>query len=483
MKQLINWRQKIVLLLLGMFLSLVILEALLRLGGFFYIFARDVRNKTSLSTFDPFQYRILCIGESTTALGGKDSYPAQLEKILQERVGAVHCKTINRAVPGTDTDAIVSELEYNLVKFKPHMIISMMGINDDAGFFEPKVEGQLVHGIRGGKDFIKSLRAYKLLRLIFRRALFKKALGEMCVSRAREYLDNKHYQEASKMLNEAFILNPHDPFSYILMGRCFYEQERYDEAKTYLNKAETLSLHDESALMELGWCYYDVGDFLKAEGLFQKAVKIKPRDQDIYAEFAQLYISEKLFTQAESMFLEAISLAPEQHDLYLDLGLCYFEQGRLDEAECLLKEALVLSKGDLIVSRYLGFIKEAQGRPAEAKTYFEKASSVMEKAESMTRKNYMKLKEIAQSRNIALVCVQYPMRKVQDLKSLFQEGAGIIFVDNETVFKDAVNKERFEDYFQDRFGGDFGHCTPKGNRLLAENIADVLVKEVFNKRL
>jgi lysophospholipase L1-like esterase len=30
-------------------------------------------------------------------------------------------------------------------------------------------------------------------------------------------------------------------------------------------------------------------------------------------------------------------------------------------------------------------------------------------------------------------------------------------------------------------GGDFGHCTPKGNRLLAENIAQTILKEVFHK--
>jgi hypothetical protein len=31
------------------------------------------------------------------------------------------------------------------------------------------------------------------------------------------------------------------------------------------------------------------------------------------------------------------------------------------------------------------------------------------------------------------------------------------------------------------FGGDFGHCTDRGNRLLAENIADTIVKEAFHK--
>jgi hypothetical protein len=31
------------------------------------------------------------------------------------------------------------------------------------------------------------------------------------------------------------------------------------------------------------------------------------------------------------------------------------------------------------------------------------------------------------------------------------------------------------------FAGDFGHCTDKGNRLLAENIATVILKEVFGR--
>jgi hypothetical protein len=64
------------------------------------------------------------------------------------------------------------------------------------------------------------------------------------------------------------------------------------------------------------------------------------------------------------------------------------------------------------------------------------------------------------------------------------EGGGkeIIFVDNKKVFKDAVKKDGYNTYFVDMFGGDFGHCTVKGNRLLAENIANTILKEVFHKQ-
>ena len=74
------------------------------------------------------------------------------------------------------------------------------------------------------------------------------------------------------------------------------------------------------------------------------------------------------------------------------------------------------------------------------------------------------------------------MRSIAPLKKIFQGNErGIIFVDNEQVFKDGVKKEGTRAYFRDMFGGDFGHCTEKGNRLLAGNIARAILKEVFNK--
>jgi hypothetical protein len=98
-----------------------------------------------------------------------------------------------------------------------------------------------------------------------------------------------------------------------------------------------------------------------------------------------------------------------------------------------------------------------------------------------TVNNYKEIKKILEKRRIQLVCVQYPMRRVESLKKIFEETRDIIFVDNEAIFKKAVAKESYDDYFVDIFGGDFGHCTPKGNRLLGENIANVILREVFHR--
>jgi hypothetical protein len=79
------------------------------------------------------------------------------------------------------------------------------------------------------------------------------------------------------------------------------------------------------------------------------------------------------------------------------------------------------------------------------------------------------------------VCVQYPMISVEPLKEIFDGERGVVFVGNEKVFNRALKRGSYIEYFQDSFGGNFGHCTPKGNRLLAENIANVILKEVFHK--
>ena len=81
-----------------------------------------------------------------------------------------------------------------------------------------------------------------------------------------------------------------------------------------------------------------------------------------------------------------------------------------------------------------------------------------------------------------MVCVQYPLCSVEPLKKIFEGQRGIIFVDNEKIFVEAVEKDGYKEYFKDIFGGIFGHCTEKGNRLLAKNIANVILKEVFLNR-
>jgi lysophospholipase L1-like esterase len=93
------------------------------------------------------------------------------------------------------------------------------------------------------------------------------------------------------------------------------------------------------------------------------------------------------------------------------------------------------------------------------------------------RRNYRRLQEIADSISARLVIMQYPGRDISPLREIFDSPEEIIFVENKKPFQEAWEEGGYEQYFVDRFGGDFGHCTPRGNRIIAENLYEKLFKQ------
>jgi hypothetical protein len=73
--------------------------------------------------------------------------------------------------------------------------------------------------------------------------------------------------------------------------------------------------------------------------------------------------------------------------------------------------------------------------------------------------------------------MQYPVRSVEPWKKILSDNANygdIIFVSNEETYKEALRKCRYDEIFTDQFAGDFGHCTDKGNKMIAENLANAM---------
>ena len=122
-------RQKFFLIVFGVILTLVLLEIGLRLAGSAVLFLQERHNQL---TSGQQRYRILCLGESTTALGGQDAYPSQLQTILNDRSQRQKFTVINKGIVSTTTDYILAHLEENLDHYKPQMVVVMMGINDKA---------------------------------------------------------------------------------------------------------------------------------------------------------------------------------------------------------------------------------------------------------------------------------------------------------------------------------------------------------------
>lgn len=113
----------VVIVLISTFFTI---ELLLFLGGKIFLFLQE--NEYIKDLDRPGSYRILCLGDSTTAIGGKISWPSQLAFLLNQDTKKF--TVINRGVILADSQKMLTELKEDLGKYQPHMVILMGGIND-----------------------------------------------------------------------------------------------------------------------------------------------------------------------------------------------------------------------------------------------------------------------------------------------------------------------------------------------------------------
>lgn len=126
-------------LLLGILFTVILVELALTGAQWAFMHWQQSTNLTQV-TEGTRPYRILCIGESTTAVAGSDdgallipqnSYPSQLEGILEQRRPGVDFEIINNGLMGGTSQQVLALLESSIDAYEPDMIIAMMGIKDD----------------------------------------------------------------------------------------------------------------------------------------------------------------------------------------------------------------------------------------------------------------------------------------------------------------------------------------------------------------
>jgi tetratricopeptide (TPR) repeat protein len=446
--------KRILLISFGLLLSLIILESGLRLAGFALTALQERRNLRSLQTAG--SYRILCLGESTT----QGQYPPFLAASLNQNSRQVKFTVIDEGKGGTMTPAILSHVEGYLDKYHPDMVVAMMGINDGLAPHLPPEFRTDSHSL------FESLRIYELARLIrLHFAVRRDAAAGRPVPRNS---------------------GPASEDEYVELGADFLARGQFDQSEASLKKALALNPRNLQAYLHLGDGYKLQGRFAEAEASYEKAVEIDSSFVSAYLQLGYVDRSQNKFKQAEAGEEAALKLDPKNGWAYCELGDIYKQEGRLKLAERWYRKGLEVSDSLASARLYgeLATISANDGRTAQANEYYEKARRAVEagpmSSGPSTARNYQALKAILDRRKIKLVCVQYPMRSVASLKEIFAGQAdGVIFVDNEGPFRAAVGRDGVAAYFRDMFGGDFGHCTDKGNQLLGENIAKAILRELF----
>ncbi len=429
--------QKLFLIFFGIFLAFVFLEVFLRVGGFVLSSYQRAHNKEDLDA----EYRILCLGESTTAFGGTSSWPAYLERILNNKSKDIKFKVFNEGLAGTRTVFILSKLDENLEKYNPNIVITMMGVNDR------EISVIYKNDIKNENYLIlKSFRVYKLIKLII--DSFKNLIGKNNVLEKSDDLLNQE-EEFMKKLEK----NPDNVNLYVGLSKVYIKMDNYYEAEEVLK-----------------------------EGLEKD-----PEYGAIYASLGKIYMKQDRYDEAEEVLKEGLEKDPEYVYIYKKLSELYLDAGEDKEAERIINicseknnNIYINEKSDEV---YIGSMNiHENNKITEGKIEIEiKERDYYGMFSDVTKYHYNELYNELKKRDIKYIAMQYPTMDVNDLKIMFDEDdkKDIIFVSNKENFNDALAEEDYWNYFVDKLAnGSFGHCTPKGNRLIAENVAGIILNEL-----
>jgi tetratricopeptide (TPR) repeat protein len=530
-----SFRQKFGLLAFGLLLTFVILEAGLRLAGVLVLYLQERHNHLS---FDPNEYRILCLGESTTALGGEDSYPSQLQEMLNAKLIPKKFSLINKGIISTTTNTILAQLDRNLNTYKPKLVIVMMGINDRVYLHDTKK----VLWWESLKYHVEDLRTVKLVRLLYahithRASRFPKAGAEEISpvnendpqqlenflkfvmvnsiqsftkhsAAASVYAHNHQYTEATteiqlaqKSLNEAGL-------AAVELARRLRLQGLFPQAQNILQQAVSFAPKNAAVYQEWGELYLEQDQGEPALKAFQTAFDLDPKNSEVllglarawhqqnndnafifyngylqnnpqdywgYIELARWLREAKHYGPAQSYLEQAIKINATFDDAFVDLGEILGNEGQDSQEEALYLKEITAHPQSTRLYQALGQFYEKHGKADLAQEYFQKAAShQMPEYCPATLVNYKLLVDKILSRHIQVIIMQYPLRSIGILKDYLGNRNGVIFVENKQNFKKALSEQAYSYYFKDNFAYDFGHCTRAGNELIARQLSDVI---------
>lgn len=378
---------------------------------------------------DAKKLRILAIGESTTdAIFAEESgvlaWPQQLEdRLLKDGVFA---RVYNGGVSGSSTYLLLQNLEKNIRKFKPHIVISMMGVNDGARF------GSYV---KEGWGSFKTVQFYRNFRMW-------RSLDNSC---EKKYSFEKILVQHKKLIEEVPLK--------ILNGTTSPE-EAVQQVK---NLSGSSPIQDLLIFLNMSDVLYRYMEGVPSIGLAKKIQVLIDAIPELPC-FAPSYNATMLVTMYRSSRHEAClkyaSSIADTQIFEIDVNA----RGILENCFAHLTPEQQQS--------WLPFFKSVVG------------SAFFEVQGDPTENNYQSLLNILETHKIAWVGMSYPTENAEYLRRIESRSHAIpkAVVDNQKLFEDEIKRKGFDFVFIDRFNTTFGHATTAGNGLIAQNAAQAVLK-------
>lgn len=483
--------KKILLFLFSAFFCLMITEGLLQLMR---VFIRE--NKNSIQKIGENDFVILTLGESTTAAGGEDSWPSQLQVLLTQKFPDKKINIINKAIIGTNSTVLVGNLENQIKELHPHIIISMVGINDL--YLSSNINTEFVPNLKelGNEEttFWDSLILPRLSRITivqFKKTLFK--IKNISFNTDAEEINeigntlrlNKNFPLAEEFLKRSISLEPKNTWFSITLSWLYQDMGRYKEAEELLIKSISIEPMNSDSYIELGNFYRARGEYESSEKQYQKALTINPQSSWALLEYGNWFTDQQQFEMAKEMFTKAAEFGKDPNSINALVALGNIERSlqHYSSARNYYKEAIKRQSDNKLALLELKALERLEQSKITEETPVDSGIEIDDFFHPKTQENYRRLLQIGQAHDISIIAVEYPLRNPLALETLIKDiqkkeklSIEIKTVENFSTFRDAMKEKKYSDLFSDQFGGEFGHTTYEGGALLARNILNTLLE-------
>jgi tetratricopeptide (TPR) repeat protein len=290
-------------------------------------------------------------------------------------------------------------------------------------------------------------------------------------SLAEWYMRNREPEAAEPLFRDYIRRDPGRMLGYAGLGGALLALHRDKEALEAYKAAVRTNPRQDKKLYDM---YMDLESMPGGGEVLVDAVRVFSNDAMPLFSLAEWYLSHNKPDAAEPLFRDYIRREPDKLRGYTGLGKALLALGKKEEALEVFRAALKASPRQ--DNRFYGllavqYLRQKDFRNAER--YFDKVTDWnLSYPNPATVRNYAAVIAELLRRKIVPLCMQYPLRSLRPLKELAgDQAAGVVFVDNEESFKRYLRGHDYDELFSDQFAGDFGHCTDRGNTMIAENLA------------
>lgn len=417
--------RKTTLILAVIFLALIVTEFSLRFSG--ATIKKSLSQSYRITKDDGRRFRILTLGESTTAeyFSGLNSWPRQLEKRLNQ--AGISARIYNEGHVGTNSTVILKNLDDYLNTYDPHLVISMMGIND-----VPAPPPSVIPLVQ----WTKKLYALHTMRL-FQWLYFRASSALDCKIDSDTILAHEYVAAVDRLFNSArtqSVSAIEGELSYLVPGRT--------------QRALALTRISQKFRPEWG---QTAASELRSLEFSERAWALSPGNLWVALQYIQILEKTKPKAPPTKLAFDALMKCKYNIPDPLLVGLASLARA-MGSSE---HRDFFASKGHSIDS---GFIHPLPG-------------------------NYHSLHAAVRQQGRILIAMQYPTLPVQDLESLFrnvsvnnsQGTRDLYFISLEKTFRNSMESRGYDYLFEDRFRGSWGHLTAAGNELIANSLVPTIL--------